>query len=473
MKESADKPERQKDLSFLEFSKINEDENDSEISIFDSFYKSNLSIKSEKNSNELFFLGNKSYNRMGTVKDEKQNNRNEVIKELDENNNKINEVCVETEKEEDFKNNIHLIIARLIKHFMQKIEEGEKLDGLNLFNIIDFLKNSIGNIMNMIMSKGDNIFEKDPNILMTFLQKSELLDDIQNFKTQEKDEDKMSTNRIFYLKEKIILFEEEVGRKKEIRKEIKTKLGNKSQPIELLNLAIKIFIMDLLEEQIQYKYTMAFHENKIKENQPEIKEIKNIGKKRDYFENIDENSLNVSKVGNNIERISYRADNISMKFKRNLIQKIFLDWINYGESDKKKRLKKLDPAIFKSSYDFKGKTLKEIYSQNISLKGKNLDKNFNINIIEKAKGIKNIKLNFSFKQALKLFYYKKIDDLEIFNIIKNLNETENVNDLKNKIIEGLKSKEKYLAQKGKEEDLFFKKKLEKVLVDFERKYLIH
>lgn len=37
--------------------------------------------------------------------------------------------------------------------------------------------------------------------------------------------------------------------------------------------------MDLLEEQIQYKYTMAFHENKIKENQPEIKEIKNIGKK--------------------------------------------------------------------------------------------------------------------------------------------------------------------------------------------------
>ena len=473
MKESADKPERQKDLSFLEFSKINEDENDSEISIFDSFYKSNLSIKSEKNSNELFFLGNKSYNRMGTVKDEKQNNRNEVIKELDENNNKINEVCVETEKEEDFKNNIHLIIARLIKHFMQKIEEGEKLDGLNLFNIIDFLKNSIGNIMNMIMSKGDNIFEKDPNILMTFLQKSELLDDIQNFKTQEKDEDKMSTNRILNLKEKIILLEEEEGKKKEIRKEIKTKLGNKSQPIELLNLAIKIFIMDLLEEQIQYKYTMAFHENKIKENQPEIKEIKNIGKKRDYIENIDENSLNVSKVGNNIERISYRADNISMKFKRNLIQKIFLDWINYGESDKKKRLKKLDPAIFKSSYDFKGKTLKEIYSQNISLKGKNLDKNFNINIIEKAKGIKNIKLNFSFKQALKLFYYKKIDDLEIFNIIKNLNETENVNDLKNKIIEGLKSKEKYLAQKGKEEDLFFKKKLEKVLVDFERKYLIH
>jgi hypothetical protein len=410
---------------------------------------------------------------MGTVKDEKQNNRNEAIKELDENNNKINEVCVETEKEEDFKNNIHLIIARLIKHFMQKIEEGEKLDGLNLFNIIDFLKNSIGNIMNMIMSKGDNIFEKDPNILMTFLQKSELLDDIQNFKTQEKDEDKMSTNRILNLKEKIILLEEEEGKKKEIRKEIKTKLGNKSQPIEVLNLAIQIFIMDLLEEQIQYKYTMAFHENKIKENQPEIKEIKNIGKKRDYIENIDENSLNVSKVGNNIERISYRADNISMKFKRNLIQKIFLDWINYGESDKKKRLKKLDPAIFKSSYDFKGKTLKEIYSQNISLKGKNLDKNFNINIIEKAKGIKNIKLNFSFKQALKLFYYKKIDDLEIFNIIKNLNETENVNDLKNKIIEGLKSKEKYLAQKGKEEDLFFKKKLEKVLVDFERKYLIH
>lgn len=54
-----------------------------------------------------------------------------------------------------------------------------------------------------------------------------------------------------------------------------------------------------------------------------------------------------------------------------------------------------------------------------------------------------------------------------------MNEIENANDLKNKIIEGLKSKEEYLAQKGKKEDLCFKKKLEKVLVDFERKYLIH
>ena len=90
--------------------------------------------------------------------------------------------------------------------------------------------------------------------------------------------------------------------------------------MEVLNLAIKIFIMDLLEEQIQYKYLMAFHENKNKQDQPEIKEIKNLGKKRDYIKNDDENSLEVSKVGNIIERISYRIDNVLMKFKRNLIQ---------------------------------------------------------------------------------------------------------------------------------------------------------
>ena len=53
---------------------------------------------------------------------------------------------------------------------------------------------------------------------MTFLQKSELLDDIQNFKIQEKDEDKISTNEIFYLKEKIILFTEDVGKKKRTKK---------------------------------------------------------------------------------------------------------------------------------------------------------------------------------------------------------------------------------------------------------------
>ena len=122
MKESADKPEKKRDLSFLEISKINEDESYSELRILNSLYKNSPSIESEKHFNELYYFGNKSRNSISTVKDEKQTNRNEVIKELEENKNKINEECIKTEKEDDFKNNIHLTIVRVIKHFMQKMK---------------------------------------------------------------------------------------------------------------------------------------------------------------------------------------------------------------------------------------------------------------------------------------------------------------------------------------------------------------
>ena len=55
---------------------------------------------------------------------------------------------------------------------------------------------------------------------------------------------------------------------------------------------------------------------------------------------------NQIKIGNNTERKSKRESNQLAMIKRNLIQNIFLYWINDGESDINKRLNKLDTIIF-------------------------------------------------------------------------------------------------------------------------------
>ena len=118
---------------------------------------------------------------------------------------------------------------------------------------------------------------------------------------------------------------------------------------------------------------------------------------------------------------------------------------------------KLDPIIFNNLKNLKGKQLKEIYSQELSPKLKNIDKNHNINIIQRAEGIKAIKLNLTFEQALKLFYYKEIDDDEIIDV--------------EKLIKGLKGKEEYLNEKGKKGNYKYKEKLEIKLEKIIAKYL--
>ena len=68
---------------------------------------------------------------------------------------------------------------------------------------------------------------------------------------------------------------------------------------------------------------------------------------------------NQIKIGNNTERKSKRESNQLAMIKRNLIQNIFINWINEGEADKHKRLSKLDPITLGDD-EFKQKTLKEI-----------------------------------------------------------------------------------------------------------------
>lgn len=298
---------------------------------------------------------------------------------------------------------------------------------------------------------------------MKILGKMNLLDEIKDLKTKQINGNTMSTSDISYLQAKIILSEETDGNNN-IKNKIKIEAGDNAKPMEALNIAIKIFIINCVEEKIKYL------NEKCNEIKPEKEEIKNLGKKRNTTENDDEEEIenkNHMDRHSNIPRA--RHDNILNMLNRNLIQTILLNWINYEESDKNKILIKLDPIIFRNNKDFYGKKLKEIYSQKISIKEKNIDKNHNINIINGANGIKSVKLNFTFLQALKLFYYKS-NKTELLEITNNLQETEKIGN-ETDILKGLIGKEEYLAEKEKKRGALFKEKLEKHLIKIEEKYL--
>ena len=174
------------------------------------------------------------------------------------------------------------------------------------------------------------------------------------------------------------------------------------------------------------------------------------------------------KIGNNIKNKSYRCDNIIRMIIRNLIQEIFLDWINYGESDNSKLIYKINPQIFPKYYDFRGKKLKEIYSKEISKKEiqkHSINNEHNILIIKSPHGIQNTKLNYSFEEALKLFFCKNIAPKNISQII---NIDENVED---EILKGLKGKEEYINRKGGNSS--YKQKLIKALDKIKKDFVVN
>ena len=178
---------------------------------------------------------------------------------------------------------------------------------------------------------------------------------------------------------------------------------------------------------------------------------------------------NQIKIGNNTERKSKRESNQLAMIKRNLIQNILLYWINYGKTDKTKRLRKLNPIIFLCD-DFKKKTLQEIYSEEITKK--ELDGNHNKNIIKNAIGITKMKLCLDFKDALKFFFNEYFEEKELLQIFQNLKEN---NDVSEEIsfkgfLKGLKGAKDYLRERGDKK--VHSKKLENSLNKFRKMYLL-
>ena len=117
----------------------------------------------------------------------------------------------------------------------------------------------------------------------------------------------------------------------------------------------------------------------------------------------------IKKDNKNVKRVSKRDLNIKHKLLRQLIQFIFLNWINFGQNIK---LKKIGPKLLLNKYkdinDFIDKPLSEIYSNNISKREikDGIDISYNINLIyslEKNSLMKK-KLSLTFRKALRLFF---------------------------------------------------------------------
>ena len=117
----------------------------------------------------------------------------------------------------------------------------------------------------------------------------------------------------------------------------------------------------------------------------------------------------IKKDNKNVKHVSKRDLNIKHKLLRQLIQFIFLNWINFGQNIK---LKKIEPTLLLNKYkdinDFIDKPLSEIYSNNISKREikDGIGILYNINLIyslEKNSLMKK-KLSLTFRKALRLFF---------------------------------------------------------------------
>ena len=221
------------------------------------------------------------------------------------------------------------------------------------------------------------------------------------------------------------------------------------------------------KQKNNYHYVNINYTKKRKRyNSEDNKEKKFIEKQKTFF-TYKEKEDHI-KIGNNTKKKSKREYNQIKMIKRNLIQDIFRNWINYGESNK---LSKLDPDVLVDDFRDRDIKLKEIYSKTITKKKKK--KNLNIEIINKADGIdgmKKLKLNISFKFALNLFF----ENIQKNDLIKsNQQLKEYIGNKEDKyfkqFLEGLQTSEEYLKQKGGRET--YKKKLKKTLSKFKQEYI--
>ena len=158
---------------------------------------------------------------------------------------------------------------------------------------------------------------------------------------------------------------------------------------------------------------------------------------------------NFLRSGNTTIRKSHRSSNFKNRILRNLIQDIFIDWIS-TQSNKRinkkniRKLKKLSQnclqVIYKDYMNMEKFTIKEIYSGDCFKQILEKDKHifeFNKKAMETSACMEP-KLNCTFKQAFNYFYNKEniksSQDEDIFDILN-----------------GLKSKNEYINEKGEKE----------------------
>ena len=160
-------------------------------------------------------------------------------------------------------------------------------------------------------------------------------------------------------------------------------------------------------------------ENEEKFNLFKQKEISNLSSKKEKNKFTKDSNLRnfidkikksgIKKDNKNAKHVSKRDLNIKHKLLRQLIQFIFLNWINFGQNIK---LKKIEPTLLLNKYkdinDFIDKPLSEIYSNNISKREikDGIDISYNINLIYSLEknSLMKTKLSLTFRKALRLFF---------------------------------------------------------------------
>ena len=123
-------------------------------------------------------------------------------------------------------------------------------------------------------------------------------------------------------------------------------------------------------------------------------------------------------LNNNNIKESIRNWNQINKIKRNFIQVIDLDWINNSIENPEFKLKKIDPSLLKNKYknfsDILDVPLKTIYSNDICQKEiiGDITKEHNKYVIKMLENNHefSIKINLYFRDTLKLFFNKPIEN---------------------------------------------------------------
>lgn len=192
---------------------------------------------------------------------------------------------------------------------------------------------------------------------------------------------------------------------------------------------------ELYEEEVE-----NIEESEEKFNLFKQKEISNLSSKKEKNKFTKDSNLRnfidkikkseIKKDNKNVKRVSKRDLNIKHKLLRQLIQFIFLNWINFGQNIK---LKKIEPKLLLNKYkdinDCIDKPLSEIYSNNISKREikDGIGILYNINLIyslEKNSLMKK-KLSLTFRKALRLFFNNNNDEKEKLYANDFLNGLEN------------------------------------------------
>lgn len=209
---------------------------------------------------------------------------------------------------------------------------------------------------------------------------------------------------------------------------------------------------ELYEEEVE-----NIEESEEKFNLFKQKEISNLSSKKEKNKFTKDSNLRnfidkikkseIKKDNKNVKRVSKRDLNIKHKLLRQLIQFIFLNWINFGQNIK---LKKIEPKLLLNKYkdinDCIDKPLSEIYSNNISKREikDGIGILYNINLIyslEKNSLMKK-KLSLTFRKALRLFFNNNNDEKEKLYTNDFLNGLENY-------ISYIESEFKKINSKGK------------------------